>query len=502
MAATRTRRRQVFDIWPGFVDALATLLIIIIFTLMIFVVAQFYLTDALTGRDRALDRLNQEITRLSDLLSLEKTQSQQLETSLAEISAELQATLSARDALRAQVSELEGKAASLEGQIVGLTGQITGLEGKLADVETSAAGLRDEVTVLLAEIQALKAEREQLLSARESLTTERERLLGQTKTLTAERNRLADTTKTLTAERDRLAGATQTLTAERDRLAGATKTLTAEREQHIGKTAALTSERDRLIGKTEALTTERDRLIEDKKSLVVDRDDLKGRLASSIVKATKKDEELIKSRAALELLNRQIAAVRAQLAALEDALDAEEAKSKTREVEVEKLTKRLNVALARKVKDLERYRSEFFGRLREVLGTRSDIRIVGDRFVFQSEVLFASGSAVLGANGRAEIKKLADTLKTIAGRIPDEIDWVLRVDGHTDDRPIRTRAFPSNWELSTARSVSVVKFLIAQGIPARRLAATGFGQFQPIDPGKTAVALRKNRRIELKFDQR
>ncbi len=170
--------------------------------------------------------------------------------------------------------------------------------------------------------------------------------------------------------------------------------------------------------------------------------------------------------------------------------------------EIAELERRLNLALASKVEELARYRSEFFGRLRQVLGEHRDIQIVGDRFVFQSEVLFESGSAELGAEGRAQMSRLARTLLDIARDIPPEIDWVLRVDGHTDSRPIHTSLFPSNWELSTARAISVVKFLIAQRLPARRLAATGFGEFQPIDPGEDEIAYRRNRRIELKLTQR
>src|SRR3546814_2610225 len=166
------------------------------------------------------------------------------------------------------------------------------------------------------------------------------------------------------------------------------------------------------------------------------------------------------------------------------------------------LGKRLNVALASKVQELARYRSEFFGRLREILGSREDIRIVGDRFVFQSEILFASGSATIEQDGRPQLARLAGTLKEIAADIPDDIDWVLRVDGHTDRRPIDTLAFPSNWELSTARAVSVVKFLIEQGIPPARLVAAGFGEFQPLDTGNDEIAYRRNRRIEFKLTER
>ena len=332
--SARSARRTTFDIWPGFVDALASLLILIIFVLMIFIVAQFYLTDALTGRDKALVQLNRRIAELSQLLSLEQKKSSGLSRSLAEIAAELRASLAARDKARARARALAGVAG------------------------TSKA--------------ALEAEKKLSASARSRL----------------------------------------------------------------------------------------------------------------------------------EILNQQIAELRAQLASIQAALEASEKKSSDQEVKIADLGKRLNLALARKVQELNRYRSEFFGRLRAVLGERKDIRIVGDRFVFQSEVLFATGEAELQEGGKVQLAKLAKTLKEISARVPRDIDWILRVDGHTDKRPIHNKEFPSNWELSQARALAVVRHLIAEGIPPNRVAPTGFGQFHPLDKGAGEEALRKNRRIELKFTQR
>jgi chemotaxis protein MotB len=208
------------------------------------------------------------------------------------------------------------------------------------------------------------------------------------------------------------------------------------------------------------------------------------------------------ARAQVDLLNQQIAALRIELARIAKVLEASEAKEKEQQVQIAALGERLNRALASKVEELARYRSEFFGRLREALGDRPDIRIVGDRFVFQSEVLFESGSAELVPAGQAQIVGLARTLKEIGAKIPNEINWVLRVDGHTDRRPIKNAQFASNWELSTARAISVVKFLIESGISADRLAATGFGEYQPIEAGTSDEAFRKNSRIELKLTER
>jgi len=206
--------------------------------------------------------------------------------------------------------------------------------------------------------------------------------------------------------------------------------------------------------------------------------------------------------AQVELLNQQIAALRRQLAALEEALDASEKRDKEAQSRISELGQRLNVALAQRVQELSRYRSEFFGRLRSILGARPDIRVVGDRFVFQSEVLFDSGSAGLRPDGRSEIDKLGDAILELERQIPAELAWVLRIDGHTDIRPIASSQFPSNWELSAARSISVVQYLIAKGVSPQHLVAAGFGEYQPLDPERTEEAFRRNRRIELKLTER
>jgi chemotaxis protein MotB len=206
--------------------------------------------------------------------------------------------------------------------------------------------------------------------------------------------------------------------------------------------------------------------------------------------------------AQVELLNQQIAALRRQLAALEEALDTSEKRDREAQNRISELGQRLNVALAQRVQELSRYRSEFFGRLRSILGARPDIRVVGDRFVFQSEVLFDSGSAGLRPDGRNEIDKLGDAILELERQIPPEIAWVLRIDGHTDIRPIASSQFPSNWELSAARSISVVQYLIAKGVSPQHLVAAGFGEYQPLDPERTEEAFRRNRRIELKLTER
>lgn len=223
------------------------------------------------------------------------------------------------------------------------------------------------------------------------------------------------------------------------------------------------------------------------------------------LKSSLDDQRQVSQRALsqVELLNQQISALRTQIAALEDALDASEKKDEQSQAKISDLGRRLNVALARRVQELNRYRSDFFGRLREILADRENIRIVGDRFVFQSEVLFPSGQAEISDTGKQEMAKLASVLLDIAKQIPSDINWVLRVDGHTDDVPLSGNGrYSDNWELSTARATSVVEYLITQGVPPNRLMAAGFGQYQPIAEGDSPEVRAQNRRIELKLTER
>ncbi len=346
MATARNRRERGVDYWPGFVDALATLVLATIFLLTVFVMVQFFLSQEVAGKDTALVRLNVQIAQLTDLLALEKTGKVDMEEEIARLRAGLSGVESERDRLKATV---EGAGAnSIQGII-------------------------------------------------------------------------------------------------------------AESQSRIGALAS-------------ALDSEKN------------------------VSA--------RALAQVEVLNQQIAALRRQLAALETALDASEKRDKETQTRIADLGQRLNIALAQRVQELSRYRSDFFGKLREILGTRPDIRVVGDRFVFQSELFFDSGSAVLNAEGRSELEKLAVALLDLERQIPPEIAWVLRVDGHTDVRPIVTSQYPSNWALSAARAISVVQYLITKGVSPQRLVAAGFGEFQPLDPALTEDAFRRNRRLELKLTER
>jgi chemotaxis protein MotB len=442
----RQGTRRAINIWPGFVDGLATLLLVVIFVLMVFMIAQFFLSVALSGKNDALVRLNTEVQELAELLALERSANIELNANIGELSSQLQESVAAQDnlanQLRALIIERDDLAAALS----------------RAQTETEQAQRdSEEAQSALAEIRGAESE---ALSE-----------------LEAERQKLEQALARMRIDEEKLRQAQALVASKETELEAAYKTIEADKETieaQLAELAILQSLRDEM--RKEVLAGE----------------------AALVEQESLTDE----ATAQVALLNRQIAALREQLASLSVALDVMEAENEEKEVQIADLGRRLNAALATKVQELARFRSDFFGRLRELLGDRQDIRVVGDRFVFQSEVLFASGSAELEPEGRKQLSQLAGALAEIAATIPDDIDWVLRVDGHTDRRPISTQEFPSNWELSTARAISVVKFLIIRGIGPNRLAATGFGQFQPLDTGSDEIAFRRNRRIELKLTQR
>ena len=473
-ALRRGGSRRSLNIWPGFVDALATLLLVVIFVLMVFMVAQFFLSVALTGKDEALTRLETEINELAELLALERTANTELRVNVEQLSAELQSSLASRESLTGQLAALAEERESLANQLAALTDERDRLAA-LVDEERSE---RERLGRLLGSSE------ESLAETRAELQQSRQALAERQSELDDARNRLNAALARLEVEQEKLEEALAAVAAGKAELEDAYTTIDADKEKieaQLAELAILKSLRDDLVKKLQ----ESEGALEGERQALAEQREL--------------SEE---AQLQVTLLNRQLAALREQLARVSEALELSEAKSEEQEVQIADLGKRLNVALASKVQELARYRSEFFGRLREILGNRQDIRIVGDRFVFQSEILFASGSATIADEGRPQLARLADTLKQIAAEIPSDLEWVLRVDGHTDRAPIATYAFPSNWELSTARAVSVVKFLVEQGIPPQRLAATGFGEFQPLDGGGDEIAYRRNRRIEFKLTER
>jgi chemotaxis protein MotB len=420
------------DIWPGFVDALAALLMAIIFLLMLFVIAQFFLGEAISGRDQALDRLRGQVSELADLLALERQANAEHKLNIGQLSEELQATVSTKDELAMRIRALNLRAEQAEEQASRMSARATRFEELAARSKEDAAKSKEDA----ARSRALSAE------------------LGK---------KLEDAFKTIKADR-------------------------ATIELKVRELAALTQD-------IEALSALRAELEEKIRKMAGSLEKKEGQLAV--------ERELSDTaQAQVALLNQNVKALREQIARLAAALDASEEKAKNQKVRIANLGQKLNAALAGKVTELTRYRSEFFGRLRTLLGRQRGIQIVGDRFVFQSEVLFQTGSADLGEAGQAQLGGLAETLIDIAQKIPPDLKWILRVDGHTDKIPISTNRFPSNWELSTARAISVVKFLIQQGIPPTNMAATGFGEYQPLDQRDDEIAHRRNRRIELKLTQR
>ncbi len=442
----RRRSQRSDPIWPGFVDALSTLLLAIIFLLVVFMLAQFFLNQALTGRDEALTRLNREVAELAELLALERQSGTELRLNVAQLSASLQESTRQRDELTDRIDETTTALSAM-------TIRAESAEATLAEAERTITADRETIELQLKELASLRADIDSLRIVRRELESEVGRLAAA----------LDQSASALTAVRDRTKALEAELATEQERTLLAQETI---------------EERDIRLA-------EWGRIAEEAKQQVVDQSFMTARAENQVA-----------------LLNQQIAALREQLTRIEEALQASEAKDAEQKTVIADLGKRLNVALARRVEELSKYRSEFFGRLREVLGNRRDIMIVGDRFVFQSEVLFESGSAELGAEGRVQLAKLADTLIDISADIPADIPWILRIDGHTDRIPIATAQFPSNWELSTSRAISVARFLVGRGLPADRVAATGFAEYQPLDPRDDEIAYRRNRRIELKLTER
>ena len=376
------RRVENFT-WPGFVDALATLLMVIIFVLMVFVLIQVNLAYRVSGQDATLGEMRQQLASLGELLNIERRASADLAANLAQITNQLNASNANRDELQAQLANVQAAIAARNSQIAALT-------AKQADTEAALAAARNSLEDRLGALQLAE---------------------GQLAMAQAQNQSAANRIDALRAE---------------------TTASKAEIAQMTGALAAL-----RLR-------------IEELTSLLAE-----------------KDRQATQDKVAIASLGRS-----------------------------------LNNALASRVQELQRFRSEFFGRLRDVLKGRDDVQIVGDRFVFQSEVLFAQGQAEIAAEGRDQLAKLAVALADIATKIPEDINWVLQVDGHTDDIPIRAGRYADNWDLSTERALSVVRFLNQQGLPANRLAAAGYGEFQPLDAADNDDARRKNRRIELKITQR
>ena len=474
-AASRLRRRgSRADYWPGFVDLMSTLLLVMIFLLVVYMLAQYFLQQSLSEEEEKKDSLTTQLEdRKKDLADVQQ-ENAGLRIDLAQLSAQLQTSLSFRDQLMAELSMVTSERDTLQLRLRNMTG-----EGQAAMAEAAQAAIEIEageerIKVLLSDVERLRRDIDALQAVRRDLEAKvglmAAALVESRSELDQSEDETAAVRADLSALRDTRAELETRLSDEQERTVLAQRTL-ADREIRLAEVQALHLAAQTTIEGNEASLSE-----------------------TRALSARQRDQ--------IAVLNQQLDALRTQLNRVEQALQISELKSEEQEVTIANLGQRLNMALAAKVEELAAYRSEFFGRLREVLSDRRDFTIIGDRFVFQSEVLFASASADLGAEGHDKLAKFAQVLKDVMVQIPTELPWILQVDGHTDARPIQTARFPSNWELSAARAISVVNFLIALGIPAERLSATGYGEFQPLDDRDDEIAHRRNRRIELKLTQR
>lgn len=432
--AGRIRRRggNGLDAWPGYVDALSTLLMVIIFVLLVFVLSQAFMTVALNGRSQALDKANQQLSALADALSLERGRTAALQLSVSQLGGELAARTADRNSLARQFAD-----ANLAIQAA------TAANTRLQTQATEAKGQADAAAAQLTASKRQLAEMQQQIAA-----LDRTVVIGK------------DTLQAKLSDLAKLSDEARALTALRDELEKQAQDAAARAMTEAQRSAAVEHQ-----------------LAEETK------------LGSS-------------ARAQIALLNQQIDQLRTQLSAIAASLDLTQQQSTGKDAQIANLGEKLNLALAARVEELQQYRSEFFGKLRALLANRSGIQIVGDRFVFQSEVLYPVGSADLTPAGIAQMTTLAVTIKDIAAEIPPDVHWVLRVDGHTDPQPVKSGDFASNWELSAKRAITVVKLLIANGVPPNHLAATGFGEYQPFGAGDTPDAYAKDRRIELRLTDR
>ncbi|MBB5694870.1 peptidoglycan -binding protein [Muricoccus pecuniae] len=556
MAIGRARRGQQegLNAWPGYVDALATLLIIIIFVLLVFVLAQGFLSVALSSRDRALDRLNRQVAELAELLSLERGGTEELRSALSRAQEEARAAATDRDAARRDLTGLRDEAGRSATARDALQAERDRLAARLADSELAARGTAERITSLEARLtealtgaQAAGADTARtvagLTETRRALASEQAARQGAERTLAETRAALETARRDLAAlreEADRLGrqGVADRATIEGRladivRLNEQIRALTALRDQTEAQARAALARADEeerrrrtaegTAAAATAATAEAARARAAAEAALAEATRARGLSEAQLAEAARTARTESEARRAAEaqagesarlsesaraqaaLLTQQLDALRTELRRVASALDAQEAQDREKDTQIAALGQRLNAALAARVEELQRYRSDFFGRLRDVLGDRPEIRIAGDRFVFQSEVLFPVGSADLSEGGREQIANVTALLLDIARRIPEGTNWVLRVDGHADNSPIRSGSgnrYATNWELSAARAIAVAQLMIQNGLPANRVAATAFGEFQPVDTADTPAARARNRRIELRLTDR
>jgi chemotaxis protein MotB len=437
---------------------------VIIFVLLVFVLAQAFLSVALSGRDQALDRLNRQMSELSDMLSLERGRSAELRLSVSQLNRDLTAANAARDDLTGQVEKL-----------------------------------RQDAGRAVADRDALRAERDRLSAQLADSVLQAQSAAARTQALQAQ---MADLARRGDASAQQAALTQAQLDDARRQLAGVQAELARTVQADKATVAAKLVDLAKLTDQVQALTALRDELerqARDASAAAMTEQQKNAAVAAQLADEKKFGDS---ARAQIALLNQQMQALRDQMAQVSTALSLAQSQDRDKDAQIANLGQRLNAALAAKVEELQSYRSEFFGKLRAVLAGRPGIAVVGDRFVFQSEVLFPVGSADLTPAGQDQIRALATTLIQISKEIPPDVNWILRVDGHADKQPITGGQFADNWQLSAARAINVVKLLVAEGVPADRVAAAAFGDNQPLDPAQTPEAYAKNRRIELRLTDR
>ena len=546
----RTGQRFQANIWPGFVDAMTGLLLVLMFVLTIFMVVQFVLRETITGQESEMNQLNAEIAKLAQALGLEQRKTSGLEARVGELGVTLEAARTRAGEQAALIATLRAQTQAQDEALSAVEAQVTAFEAQVASLLTERDLAQSEAEALRSEsadLSTQKAALEAVIAAAEAEAAAKDEALARVETaLSEEEAARAIELAAAEALRARLAEADTELTAMTLALEAARK----DAEETLTLLAAAEAKEDELGQRIAALLLEAESegaaqaaMNADMRAklaqALAEKLALEGTLGETLSEAEARAVLLAQANAALSeeearsaealreqaLLNQQVAALRAQLGSLQAIIDDYKERDAASDIQLSNLGQDLNAALARAAaeerkrreleeaervrleaekQNLERYRSEFFGRLRDVIGAQDGVRIVGDRFVFSSEVLFAPGAANLSREGEGELAKIAGILRNVVGDIPDEIDWVIRVDGHTDNVPLSgAGAFADNWELSQARALSVVRYMVNfLGIPPERLSANGFGQYQPIASGNSPEARAQNRRIELKFTEK
>ncbi|MEM9477579.1 MAG: peptidoglycan -binding protein [Pseudomonadota bacterium] len=561
MALTRRSvQRMSGSIWPGFVDAMTALLLVLMFVLTIFMILQYALQETITGQESELDELAGEVTTLAQALGLEQQRVANLEDESAQLSANLDAARTQAETQATLIATLSNQIAAQEAQLADNAAQITSFEAQVATLLSQRDTALGERDTALAERDAARDEGARLTATVAELEDAQSRLISDQEALQLALAQARDEID-VQAEEARLAAARrealEALTADLQAEAEATELALSEVEAaRLVDAAAAEALRERLANADAELTAmtlaleEERRQAEETLTLLAAAQAAEEAAAENAGRQLTEAEEraalLAVANEALEaeeaksaeglrriaLLNQQLTELRTQLSSLQAVIDEGNARDQESQVQIEALGSQLNTALARaaaeqrrraeleeaerlrleeearlleaEAQDLEQYRSEFFGELRAVLGDVQGIEIVGDRFLFSSEVLFESASADLAPAGRNQITSVSQILLGVAGEIPQGLDWILRVDGHTDNIPLQPGAeFADNWELSQARALSVVRFMTEElGFPPNRLLAAGFGEYRPVNPAGTPQALAQNRRIELKLTER